>query len=73
MLVARPSGRYICLETRIASIAKIDAPKVENTITFLRSYISEIFPTGNWETAPETAKRNVTIDISSIVKFIDVA
>ena len=51
----------------------IDAPNVEKTITFLLSYISDIFPTGNWETAPDTANRNVTIDISKIVKFIEVA
>ena len=73
MLVARPSGKYICLETKIAKIANIDAPNVETTITFLLSYMSDIFPTGNCEIAPETAKRNVTIEISNIVKFIDVA
>ena len=56
-----------------AQIAKNAAPKVEKTITFLLSYMSEIFPTGNWETAPEIANKNVTIDISKIVKFIEVA
>ena len=33
------------------------------TITFLRSNISESFPIGNCETAPEIAKRKVTSDI----------
>ena len=73
MLVARPSGKYICLETIIDKIAKIDEAKVEKIITLLLSYMSEIFPTGNCATDPEIAKRNVTIDISKIVKFIDVA
>ena len=47
--------------------------KVEKTITFLLSYMSETLPTGNWDTAPETANKNVTIEISKIEKFIEVA
>ena len=53
--------------------AKIEAAKVEKTITFLLSYKSESFPIGNCEIAPDIAKRNVTSDISNIVKFIEAA
>ena len=35
--------------------------------------MSDNFPTGNCEIAPEIANKNVTIDISKIEKFIDVA
>ena len=35
--------------------------------------MSEIFPTGNCEMAPEIANKNVTMEISKIVKFIEVA
>ena len=35
--------------------------------------MSDNFPTGNCEIAPDTAKRNVTIEISNMVKFIEVA
>ena len=33
MLVARPPGKYICLETNIAKIENTAAPKVLKTIT----------------------------------------
>ena len=33
--------------TNIARKANVDAPNVEITITFLLSYMSDIFPTGN--------------------------
>ena len=56
--------------TRSANKAE---PKGETTVTNLLSYISDIFPTGNCETAPETANKNVTIYISNIVNFIEVA
>ena len=69
MLVARLPGKYICLDTNIAKIEKIAAPNVLKTITFLLSYISDIFPIGNWAIAPETAKRKVTIEISKITQF----
>ncbi len=47
LLVARPSYKSICLETSITKIENIAAPKVLKTITFLLSYISEIFTIGN--------------------------
>ena len=73
MLVASSPGKYIWPDDRIASKAKIEAPKVEMTITFLLSYLSESFPIGYCEIAPEIAKRKVTSDIWKIVKFIDAA
>ena len=69
-----PEYELNCLFMRIiAKSANKAAAKVETTITNLLSYMSDIFPTGNCETAPETANKNVTIDISKIVKFIEVA
>ena len=73
LLVASSPGKYIWSDDIIASIAKIHAPKVEITITFLLSYLSESFPIGYCEMAPETASRKVTSDIWNIVKFIDAA
>ena len=73
MLVANPPGKYICLETIIDIIANIAAPNVLIMITFLLSYKSETLPIGNCAMAPEIANRNVTIDISNMVKFIEVA
>ena len=72
-VVLKNIGKYIVFETKIAKRANIAAPKVEITITNLLSYMSDIFPTGNCETAPEIANKNVTIDISSIEKFIEAA
>ena len=56
-------GKYIWPDEIIASKAKTQAPKVEITITFLLSYLSESFPMGYCEIAQETAKRKVTSDI----------
>ena len=73
MLVANPPGKYICLETIIDIIANIAAPNELIMITFLLSYKYETFHIGNCAIAPEIANKNVTIDISNIVKFIEVA
>ena len=73
MLVASPSGKYICFETIIVKTENTAAPNVLIMITFLLSNISEIFPIGYCANAPDIANRNVTIDISKIVKFIEVA
>ena len=70
--MARPSGKYIWPETRIAKRANIAAPKVDTTITNLLSYMSDNFPTGNLKIAPEMDKKNVKIDISKIEKLIEV-
>ena len=63
LLVPNSPGKYIWPDEIIASKAKIQAPKVEITITFLLSYLSESFPIGYCEIAPEIAKRKVTSDI----------
>ena len=47
LLVASPSGRYICLETIIEITANNAAPNEEITRTFLLSYISDNLPIGN--------------------------
>ena len=73
LLDARSPGKYICPDDIIDSKAKIHAPKVEITITFLLSYLSESFPIGYCEMAPEIASRKVTSDIWNMVKFIDAA
>ena len=73
MLVARAPGKYICPDDIIASKAKTHAPKVEITITFLLSYLSESFQIGYCEIAPEIASRKVTSDIWNMVKFIEAA
>ena len=52
-------------------IENIAAPKVVDTITLRLSYKSDNFPIGNCEIAPDTASKNVTKEISNIVKFID--
>ena len=53
--------------------AKKQLPKVVTTITFLLSKVSENFPIGHCDRAPEIATKKVTIDISRIVKFIEAA
>ena len=42
-------------------------------ITKRLSKLSDSFPIGHCATAPEIANKNVTIDISKIVKFIEAA
>ena len=42
-------------------------------ITLLLSKVSENFPIGHCDRAPEIATKKVTIDISRIVKFIEAA
>ena len=42
-------------------------------ITNRLSKLSDSFPIGHCATAPEIANKNVTIDISKIVKFIEAA
>ena len=58
---------------QIVKIENKEAAKVEITITFLLSYMSESFPIGNCEIAPEIANIKVTSEISKILKFIEAA
>ena len=59
-------------ESKVMSIGSPDA-KVTIIITFLLSNISDNFPIGHWEIAPDTASINVTNEIWKIEKFIVVA
>ena len=70
-VVACPSGKYIKPTEKIQHKESIAAPKVVITITLRLSYKSDNFPIGNWEIAPDTANKNVTKEISNIVKFIE--
>ena len=54
----------------MAQNAKKAAAKVTIIITFLLSNMSDNFPMGHWEIAPETASKNVTREIWKIEKFI---
>ena len=72
-MVAKSPGKYICLEDNIAQKAKKAAAKVTIIITLLLSNMSDSFPIGHCDIAPETASKNVTNEIWKIEKFIVVA
>ena len=57
----------------IAQKAKKAAANVTIIITFLRSYMSDNFPIGHCDIAPDIASKNVTKEIWKIEKFIVVA
>ena len=71
--MANSPGKYICREDKIAQKAKKAAANVTIIITFLLSNMSDNFPIGHCEIAPEIASKKVTNEIWKIEKFIVVA
>jgi hypothetical protein len=63
LLVAKSPGKYICRDDKIAQNAKKAAAKVTNNITFLLSNMSDNFPIGHCDIAPDIASKNVTNEI----------
>ena len=61
--MANSPGKYICREDKIAQNAKKAAANVTIIITFLQSNMSDNFPIGHCEIAPDIASKNVTNEI----------